>query len=227
MDTSLRLLLVEDSEIGALCVLYELHKSGYEITHKRVETMEAMQIALNQQPWDLVLSNYTLPKFSAIDALNLVQAARLDLPFIVVYEFFEEDAAIAMMQAGAHDCLRKGKLKRLAPVVARELREAKIRRQKEQAEAVLRQLAAKRMNHCHSYGELAYEFISVLNHELRTPLTSLQASIELLQTHQLGPLSEQSQRMLDIAARNTDRLVQLTKHMLNPESFVSEYPTRD
>jgi PAS domain S-box-containing protein len=65
------------------------------------------------------------------------------------------------------------------------------------------------------------EFVSIINHELRTPLTSLQGSIDLLLTGKLGDLSEQGLRMLNIAANNIDRLVQLTSNILDFEGLSS------
>jgi signal transduction histidine kinase len=215
----LQILIVETASCEAHYLSSELCKGGYDVSHRQVATAESMQDALCTQSWDIVLSSHTLPHFSAMEALSLIQNIGLDLPFIVLFDRFEEAAAIEVMKAGANDCLLKGYLKRLVPTVTRELRAAEIRQRKRQTEAALLELTIEELTEHRLAETLAYEFISVLNHEFRTPLTSIQASIELLQTGRLGTLSERGQHLLEIAARNTDRLVQLTNRMLDPGSF--------
>ncbi len=97
-----------------------------------------MRAALERQRWDLVIADYSLPEFDAPAALTLLQQAGLDLPFIVVSGAFGEEAAVAMMKAGAHDYLTKNNTARLVPAVERELREALIRRERKEAEKTLR-----------------------------------------------------------------------------------------
>ena len=82
--TNLRALLVDDSELDAELLVRELQNSGYTVTHQRVDTAQAMQAALAQAPWDLVISDYKMPRFGGMQALELVKASGLDLPFILV-----------------------------------------------------------------------------------------------------------------------------------------------
>jgi PAS domain S-box-containing protein/diguanylate cyclase (GGDEF)-like protein len=131
----LRVLLVEDCEEDALLLMRELRRTGYKLLLERVETAAAMQQQLVEQEWDMVISDYSLPKFSAPEALKLLQETGLDLPFIIVSGYIGEDAAVAAMKAGAHDYVMKDNLARLIPAVERELREAAVRRQNQMAEA--------------------------------------------------------------------------------------------
>ncbi len=124
----LRLLLVEDSEDDAVLLVQTLRRAGYEITHRRVDTPEEMRTALDQGPWDLVLADYFLPRFSGLAALEILREKGLDLPFIIVSGRVGEDAAVEAMKAGAHDYVMKDHLKRLVPAVEREMREAQVRR---------------------------------------------------------------------------------------------------
>lgn len=135
----MRVLIVEDSEDDMFLMLRELRRGGYTVEHLRVETSDAMETALEQQQWDIVIADYSLPAFSAPEALQLLQSRRLDLPFIIVSGTIGEETAIAAMKAGAHDYLIKGNLSRLVPAVERELREAQERRQRHLAEQALRQ----------------------------------------------------------------------------------------
>jgi signal transduction histidine kinase/response regulator of citrate/malate metabolism len=120
----LKLLLVEDVEDDAEVVRRELDQGGFEVRMRRVETREELEQALEDQSWDFIIADYAMPKFSGLAALELVRARALDIPFIIVSGAIGEDTAVLAMKGGAHDYLLKGNLKRLAPAVARELREA-------------------------------------------------------------------------------------------------------
>jgi len=137
----LRLLHVEDSEDDALLVLRELRRSGYDVACQRVETAAALKNALAQEPWDVIISDYNMPNFSGTEALQLLKQSGLDVPLIYVSGAIGEDTAVAIMKAGAHDYIMKGNLKRLAPAIARELREAEQRTERRRAEEQLQFLA--------------------------------------------------------------------------------------
>ncbi len=139
MSKPLRVLIVEDSEDDSLLLLRELGNGEYDPVWERVDTAGAMSVALEEGSWDLVLSDFDMPRFSALAALNLVQQAGLDLPFIVVSGVIGEVQAVRMMKAGAHDYVFKNNLARLLPVIERELNEATVRRQRKRAEEALRE----------------------------------------------------------------------------------------
>ncbi len=139
MGKALRVLIVEDSEDDVLLLLRELQRGGYEVEFERVETAEAMQSALVQKTWDLILSDYSLPEFNAPQALEVLKASGLDLPFIIISGTIGEETAVAALKAGAHDFLVKGKFARLGPAIERELREAETRRERRRAERALRE----------------------------------------------------------------------------------------
>ncbi len=134
-----RVLMAEDSEDDALILLHALRKAGYESHCERVWTPPAMQAALQQQAWDVVISDYEMPGFGGFEALDLLKASGQDLPFILVSAVVSEETAVAAMKAGAHDFIMKRKLARLAPAIQRELREAQTRAARKAAEAALRQ----------------------------------------------------------------------------------------
>lgn len=134
MSKILRVLIVEDSEDDTLLLVRELQKAGYEVIFQRVDTAEAMAAALDEQKWDIVISDYVMPKFSGLSALKLVQERGADLPYIIVSGNIGEDIAVEAMKAGAHDYIMKDNLKRLIPAIDRELRDAKVRRKRRKAE---------------------------------------------------------------------------------------------
>ncbi len=135
----LKLLLVEDSEFDATLLLRQIQHGGYEVQSLRVETAQEMAQALDQQSWDIIISDYVMPQFSGLAALELAKARGLDLPFIIVSGHIGEEIAVASMKAGAHDYVMKDKLARLIPAIERELREAEVRRQRRQSEQALRE----------------------------------------------------------------------------------------
>ncbi len=138
MKTSLRVLVVEDSEFDAQIMVTLLRKGGYDVSQQRVENAEDFRAALKDRSWQLILADYNLPTFSAPAALEILRESGIDIPFIIVSGGIGEDIAVASMKAGAHDYLMKGNLQRLAPAVERELREAANRAsQREAKQAVI------------------------------------------------------------------------------------------
>ena len=137
MADSLRVLLVEDSEDDAALVLRALSKGGFAPSHERVETPSAMAACLARQEWDVILSDYSMPRFNGLAALKLMQEKGLDLPFILVSGAVGEESAVEIMRAGACDYVMKDKLARLAPAVIRGLREAKNRKAASEADRAI------------------------------------------------------------------------------------------
>ena len=113
-----------------LLVQLALTRAGYDIFARRVDSAEALRRELHESDWDLVIADYTMPRFSGTKALAIVREQHPDLPFIFVSATIGEDTAVAAMKTGAHDYIMKDNLARLAPAVARELREAAVRRER-------------------------------------------------------------------------------------------------
>lgn len=132
--TPLRVLFIEDSQDDERLVALELEKAGYHVAAERVETDAEMAAALDRGPWDLVLADYSLPRFTGPAALALIRSRELDLPVIMISGSIDEEQAVESMRAGAHDFITKARLARLGPTVARELREAENRRARRRAE---------------------------------------------------------------------------------------------
>jgi DNA-binding NtrC family response regulator len=93
-------LLVEDSESDALLLLRELRRGGYEPIYERVETPEEMGEALASTEWDVIISDYRMPRFSAPEALQMARRAKPGVPFVVVSGKVGEEAAVEAMRAG-------------------------------------------------------------------------------------------------------------------------------
>jgi two-component system cell cycle sensor histidine kinase/response regulator CckA len=134
MGIPLSVLMVEDSDEDTELVIRELRRGGYDVSFVRVDTPQAMSATLEDQTWDVVICDYSLPHFGGADALRLLRGRNLDTPFIYVSGTIGEDTAVAALKQGAHDYILKGSLKRLLPAIQRELKEAEQRREEAQLE---------------------------------------------------------------------------------------------
>src|SRR5690349_23460918 len=143
MATPLRVLMVEDSEADAELLARELKRAGFEVTWDRVQSATALDHALDTTSWDVIVGDNSMPGFSGTEALAAVRARGLDIPFIFVSGTMGEDLAARALEAGAGDALTKGNLRRLIPVIRRELRDAEERRARRESEASYRALVQK------------------------------------------------------------------------------------
>lgn len=157
MEKSLKVLVVEDSEDDVQLLLRELKRGGYLVQYQRVELAEDMSRLLKEHVWDLVISDYSMPRFNALKALETLKASGLDLPFIIISGTIGEDVAVSAMKAGAHDYLLKGNLTRLTPVIQRELREAQEREGRQRADEALRQTEERYRDLVENARDIIYE----------------------------------------------------------------------
>ena len=106
--------------------------------YRRVETETAFRAALAEEPWDIIIADYILPGFSGIAAIRIARESGIDLPIVMVSGKMSEETAVEAMRASAQDFLLKGNLARLVPAIQRELHDAQLRREGQQAEEELR-----------------------------------------------------------------------------------------
>jgi two-component system, cell cycle sensor histidine kinase and response regulator CckA len=139
MSEPLRVLFVDDSEKDVFLLLRQLKKGGFEPQHKRVDDAVSLRTALQTDEWQIVISDFHMPNFDGLMALQVFKEAELDIPFILVSATVGEETAVLAMKQGAHDYIMKGNLTRLAPVVQRELREAEMRAQQRRTQSALQQ----------------------------------------------------------------------------------------
>ena len=137
MNKPIKVLIVEDSEDDAILALRALHRGGFDPTHQRVQTAADLQGALAQERWDAVISDFSMPGFTGLDALGIFRSAGLDIPFILISGTIGEATAVAAMKAGASDYMMKSSLARLAPALERELKETQMRAANQRAQAAL------------------------------------------------------------------------------------------
>jgi two-component system, cell cycle sensor histidine kinase and response regulator CckA len=133
----LRLLIVEDSQEDCELLLGHLRRHDYQVEFTNVDTADEMRAALAARQFDAVISDYSMPGFSAPRARTLLSEVGPDIPFIIVSGTIGEETAVSALKAGAHDFLTKANLARLVPALERELREAEERRRRRAAERAL------------------------------------------------------------------------------------------
>ncbi len=182
----LRVLIVEDSIDDAELLLMELRRGGYDVSYERVQTADAMRRALAEGTFDLVLSDYSMPSFSAMVGLQIHRESGVDIPFILVSGTIGEETAVEALKAGAHDFLIKGRLARLVPAIERELREARVHRERLEA---LRKVAESERS------------FSVVFHQM---------AVGMLQAELSGRVTAANQRLCDILGLPMPTLLGMT-----------------
>jgi PAS domain S-box-containing protein len=130
--------MVEDSLEDADLVMRQVRLAGYEADGCRVDT-EAEYLAKLVPDLDVILSDYSLPQFSAPRALELVHQSGFDIPFIIISGTIGEDTAVAAMRQGASDYLLKDRLTRLGQAIDRAVEQGRQRRLRAAAENALRE----------------------------------------------------------------------------------------
>ena len=135
---NLTILIAEDNPADAEILVRALRRSGYEPTWTRVETEAAFLSSLHPG-LDLVLSDYDMPNFSGLQALQLVKLHCPGIPFIIVSGTIGEETAVAAMRSGAMDYLMKDRLARLGEAVSQALKKGQLRRQVQLAEQKMRE----------------------------------------------------------------------------------------
>ena len=138
MNTTLRILHLEDSPEDAELIRSQLEAGGIDCRITRVESRETFRHALDHHRFDLIISDFTLPSFDGNSALEMARENATHVPFIFVSGTIGEEAAIQGLVNGATDYVLKHRLERLVPAVRRAIKELQERRSRMEAEAALR-----------------------------------------------------------------------------------------
>ena len=137
MNRNTHILMVEDLATDAQLIERELRKANIDFVSKRVESKEAFLKTLTEFQPDIVLSDFSLPQFSGLEALRLLKENGHDVPFILITGSLTEEVAVECMKEGAHDYILKTSLKRLPSAVINALEKTKAEQEKLEAETAL------------------------------------------------------------------------------------------
>ena len=136
----IRIIVVEDVPTEAEIAIRQLKAGGFTCDWKRVDTEAGLRQALRESKPDIILSDFTLPGFDGLSALETAIEVAPDIPFIFLSGTMGEERAIDALQRGACDYVLKTNLPRLAPAVRRALGEASSRRARRALEQQLRDI---------------------------------------------------------------------------------------
>jgi PAS domain S-box-containing protein len=142
MSSSLRILHLEDNATDGELVSALLTEEGIDCEIHRVDTRAAFEVALNQERFDLIISDFTLPSFDGLSALALARERCPDAAFIFVSGTIGEEVAVDSLKEGAVDYILKDRISRLPAAVRRAMRESAERAARRIAEQRLREQAA-------------------------------------------------------------------------------------
>jgi PAS domain S-box-containing protein len=136
----LRVLLIEDSADDEVLLVRAMTDLGRTLAHRRVDSEPALRAALAEdEAWDLCVSDYVLPGFSGLRAIEVVRELQPGLPLVIVSGTVGEDVAVEAVRSGADDYVMKSNLGRLSYAIDRAMRDASTRRTREQEQVALAQ----------------------------------------------------------------------------------------
>jgi diguanylate cyclase (GGDEF)-like protein/PAS domain S-box-containing protein/putative nucleotidyltransferase with HDIG domain len=135
----LRALILEDDPRDAVLTASVLEGGGYKVLFEVTDSLEFFRDRLGQAEYDVILADFDLRNWSALDALDVLKHSNKDVPFIVVTGVLGDEAAAECIKQGAADFVLKDRLARLPTAVNRALEERRLRDENKRAlEAQLR-----------------------------------------------------------------------------------------
>ena len=193
----LRVLHLEDSEPDHELALAHLRRAGLQVESSRIDTEPEFRAAL-ERPWDVILSDFNIPGFSGLRALEIVRSSGLALPFILVSGEIGEDVAVQAMRDGASDYLLKGNLARLAPAVEHAIAAFESLRARQRADlelAASRQRLSELAQHLQTSVEMERAAIArEIHDDVGGSLSALKYDLAWMARHQ-GSSPELKQRL--------------------------------
>lgn len=194
--------MLEDNPVDAELAGHTLRRGGVRFSHIRVETESDFVRELEENPPDLILSDYALPGFDGYAALDIAKTRAPNTPFIFVTGTMGEEVAIETLKNGATDYVLKHRLARLVPSVLRALKEAQGRAERRRAQEQLResheQLRALSVYLQHVREEERTRIAREVHDELGQALTSCKLDLSLLANKlpkNLSPLKDKAKAL--------------------------------
>jgi signal transduction histidine kinase len=216
---SLRVLHLEDSELDHVLALAHLTAGGRTVQTLRVESESGFRAAL-EEDWDAILSDYNLPGFSGLAALEILKASGRLLPFIIVSGEIGEETAVQAMRNGANDYLLKSNLARLSPALdlaieANETRRARVAADRELAAS--RQQLSELAQHLQTSVERERAAIArEIHDDVGGALTALNFDLAWIARHTQAPaLQQRVQSAIEMTAHAIEAS-QRVMHNLRP-----------
>lgn len=210
MGQKLRILIVADSDEASNQLNRKLKLSGYQLHSIRVDSLEALQSAIREAGWDLVISDCPADRIPAAAIMELLDATDLEIPLIVLSNIQGEEAAVAAMKAGAADYIMKDRLNRLVPSIKRSLREAKTRRDRKMSDQALERTISELD---WSRAEME-EFAYIASHDLRAPLRAINNLTQWIEEDLETHLQGETRRNMDLLKGRVRRMERMIDSIL-------------
>jgi PAS domain S-box-containing protein len=138
----LKVLIAEDEAADAELLVHQLRKAGYLLDYTCVDSEPAFLEGLRGAP-DIIFSDYSMPQFTGMRALEVLRESGLEIPLILISGTVGEETAVEAMRYGATDYFLKDRTVRLASGVERALRESQLRRERHKLDTALHQSEAR------------------------------------------------------------------------------------
>jgi len=186
----LRVLCLEDQEVDYLITMAHLRQGGIDADALRVDSEAAFRAAL-EEPWDVILSDYNLPGFSGLKALEILRHSDQLMPFILVSGEIGEQVAVQAMLNGANDYLLKDNLARLVPAMLHAMESVEAQRAKIESELALgqsEQRLREQVQHLQASVEAERAAIArEIHDDVGGSLTALKFDLEWIERHANDP----------------------------------------
>ena len=156
MEPTLKILAIEDNPADFILVERHLRQQGMDAECLRVDSSEALDMAINDFEYDLVLSDFSVPSLDFYDTFAMLQSRLPDLPVILVSGSVGEEQAVELLKLGVCDFILKDNLTRLVPAIKRSLKEFSVIRARRSAEQSLLE-SESRFRELFEYSPVAYQ----------------------------------------------------------------------
>jgi signal transduction histidine kinase len=187
---------------------HEFGRLKFPVQLQFIHSLKDLQSKLQQERWDLVLSDYRMPSFTAVEALDVVKKESSDLPFILFCECIGEETLADMMKAGVEDVVLKSRIERLIPVVRRIMRENVVRSKEARAQKLASEALASKE-----------QMLAIVSHDIKNPLSAIQLEAQMLlravKRNEKSAFSEEVKIQAGRILKTTDRMKILISDLLD------------
>jgi len=197
MTERFKVLIVEDDPFDADLLLRELKKNEFIFTSEIVQTRESFETALENFLPDIILSDYSLPRFDGITAFNIKQVRAPDTPFIIVSGTIGEERSIELIKSGVTDYALKDNLFSLYPKIDRALKDAEKTKEKKIIDDELKAQYEKLL-------KIAF----MQSHQVRVPIANILGLFNLFEFDDpCDPINGKVLNMLKLVAESLDKTI--------------------